>query len=44
VPVEEAEARLGHSSRVTATDAYVHVDEETVREAVVAYEAHVLAA
>lgn len=34
---------LGHTSRLTATDLYVHVSEDDVREAVKAYEEHLLA-
>lgn len=33
---------LGHTSRLTATDQYVHVPEDDVREAVRAYEDHLL--
>jgi integrase len=33
---------LGHTSRATATDQYLHVEEDTVREAIVAYERELL--
>jgi integrase/recombinase XerC len=34
---------LGHTSRITATDHYVHVSEDAVREAICEYEEHLLA-
>jgi integrase len=34
---------LGHTSRLTATDQYVHVSEDDVRQAIVEYENHLLA-
>lgn len=34
---------LGHTSRLTATDQYVHVSEDAVRQAVAAYENYLLA-
>jgi hypothetical protein len=33
---------LGHSSRFLVTDQYIHADEDRLRDAVCAYESHLL--